>query len=683
MRQEEQATALAKKEAEARELAFTLEIAIEAARAFVYEWNIKENKVHRRLGTNGPLPPTAPEGDPVEAFLAHVHPDDLLKMQEAIAQSLASPGRRYELNYRVIRQDGSIAWLNEAGQADAAEDGTPVRMIGITRDITELMETQTKLRESQEHLRRSMSELEQLYERAPLGLGLFDSEFRFVRVNQALADMNGFTIAEHLGKTVWDLVPGVRDSAEPALREVLEKGEIKLDVPVVGTTAAQPGVVREWREQFYPFRGDSGEIIGVGVVCEEVTERIRLERDLQTSECHLRSLNETLERRVEEEIGRREEAWAALVQSQKLDALGQLTAGIAHDFNNIVAAMASGFNLIQGWSDDERVREVARLGSDAAHKGAELVKGLLAFARQQVLSPRSVELHAQIKQIAPLIRQSLGHTIKLHINCPKSIGAVHVDPVQLETALINLAINARDAMPVGGDLWISAVRSLPHDPKRPAELGDEPTIAITVRDSGHGMSSDVLNHALDPFFTTKSAGKGTGLGLAMVHGFAKQSLGALGIESEPGKGTSITLYLPCADPPLDYDAPPQESAPAPPSRSERSILVIDDDDLVRAMTSFQLKELGYRVSVASGGDDALKLLEQGEKFDLVLCDFIMPVADGPTVAARIRGKWPSLPIVFMTGHADRERIKGETVLEKPFTAERLAEHIELHFSRSR
>lgn len=664
------------KDAKARELAFTLELAVEAARAFVFEWNIKEDKVHRRGGLPGPLPATAPEGDPLDTFLARVHPEDLPRMQAVIEQSLASPGQRYELNYRVIREDGSVAWLNEAGQADAGDDGTPVRMIGITRDITDQMETQMKLRESQGQLQRSMSELEQLYERAPLGLGLLDKDLRFVRINQALADINGFSIADHLGKRVWDLVPGVRESAEPGLREVLETGEAKLDVPVVGITAAQPGVVREWREQFYPFRGEDGEVVGVGLVCEEVTERIRLERELRISEGRLRALNETLERRVDEEVERREDAQAALVQSQKLDALGQLTAGIAHDFNNIVAAMASGFHLIGSWSSDERVREVARHGTEAAQRGGELVKRLLAFARQQVLSPRSVDLRAQIELFAPLIRQSLGHGIRLHVDFPNGIGAVHADPVQLESALINLAINARDAMPEGGDLWISARASSPQDPKRPAELQDRPAIAITVRDSGSGMAPAVLRRAREPFYTTKESGKGTGLGLAMAHGFTQQSRGAMTIESAPGQGTAVALFLPCAEPPTG-GGDEQAAAPAPPPHSAR-ILVIDDDDPVRKVTALQLQEMGYHVAQAAGCDEALALLADDDRFDLVLCDFVMPGADGAVVAARIRSRWPRLPIVFMSGHADRDRIVGEAILDKPFTPQELAWHVARH-----
>jgi PAS domain S-box-containing protein len=230
----------------------------------------------------------------VEDFLAFVHPDDLPKMRKVIELSLDQPGRRYEVNYRVVGADGAIAWLNEVGRAEAGPDGAPRRMVGVSRDVTDVMETQIRLTQSQEDLQQNMSELEQLYARAPLGLGLLDSQMRWVRINEALAEMNGIPVADHLGKTVWDLLPDLRSSAEPALRDVLDKGRMMLDVPVVGTTAAQPGVMREWREQFYPIRNRVGAVIGIGIVCEEVTERIRLEREVRESEEHLRQVLDQL-----------------------------------------------------------------------------------------------------------------------------------------------------------------------------------------------------------------------------------------------------------------------------------------------------------------------------------------------------------------------------------------------------
>jgi PAS domain S-box-containing protein len=536
-------------------------------------------------------------------------------------------------------------------------------MLGVTSDITDHIVTRNRLIDSEHQLRRSMDELEQLYVRAPLGLGLLDRELRFVRINDALAEMNGFPAAEHIGKAVWDLLPDLRSSAEPALRQVVATGKILRDFEISGVTAARPGEVRHWREQFYPLRGDDGTVLGIGIICEEVTERKRQDQALRDSEGHLRTLNEQLEKRVEEEIGRREAALAALHQSQKLDALGQLTAGIAHDFNNLVAAMAGGFSLVQRWTrNDERVQEVARQGLIAAGRGADLVKHLLAFARKQHLAPRRVNLADLLEEAEPLLRQSTGSRISVRIACPEVCPDVEVDVAQLETALMNLAINARDAMPDGGVLDITVAEP-------------EPGIAaIVVRDRGGGMPADVLDRAREPFFTTKQPGKGTGLGLAMVHGFAEQSGGSLRITSEPGEGTTVELRLPSSGPAEAALAPATAEA-ARDSAAIRSILLVDDDDLVRTMTCRQLQELGYEVLAVPGAKAALAALDSGRRFDLMLCDVVMPGEDGPSLVARVRGRPAAPRVIFMTGHADRRRLTGERVLEKPFSLDQLIEAI--------
>jgi signal transduction histidine kinase len=428
---------------------------------------------------------------------------------------------------------------------------------------------------------------------------------------------------------------------------------LRFDTPV--RVAGERVVIVDF--QLAPLRDEDGQITHIVASGVPVDERIAAEQQL-------RSLNRSLEQRVAEEVERREAAMSALVQSQKLDALGQLTAGIAHDFNNVVAAISGGFHLVQKWSRQDKVKEVARLGADAAKRGSELVKHLLAFARQQVLAPRSVDLHELIENIMPLIAQSLGRGITLKVDCPADIGMVLVDPVQLETALINLAVNARDAMPGGGDLLIAGC---------PAHDGE--AIAITVRDTGEGMSPEVLSRALEPFFTTKEQGKGTGLGLAMVHGFARQSGGALAVESRVGHGTSVTLTLPRAVE-AQGDAAPAEAVDQPGPAHGRAILLIDDDDLVRTVTSHQLQDMGHRVVEASSGDMAISLLADDCDVDLVLCDVVMPRESGPAVAARIRKLWPGTPIVFMTGHANRDQLKGEAILDKPFTPRQLAEHLE-------
>jgi CheY-like chemotaxis protein len=360
------------------------------------------------------------------------------------------------------------------------------------------------------------------------------------------------------------------------------------------------------------------------------------------------------------------------VQSQKLEALGQLTSGIAHDFNNIIAAIAGGFSVIERRIQDPRVAEVARHGAQAAERGGALVRQLLAFARQQSLAPLVVDLRALLREAEPLIARSLGPGVEVEIRCPDGLGRLRLDPVQLETALINLAVNARDAMPRGGHVRIEARACPPDEAGRPSELGPRPGVAIAVSDTGGGIPPEILARVVEPFFTTKGPGRGTGLGLAMVHGFVGQSEGALRIASEPGEGTTVTLYLPEA-----AEALPESPRALPEPMALRAapgmtVLLVDDDPAVRGVTAAQLSDLGYAVLEADGAPEALSLLGAGVPVDGVLTDVAMPGQDGISLAAEIRHRRPDLPILFMTGHADRARLLGEAVIDKPFSLPTLA-----------
>ena len=410
---------------------------------------------------------------------------------------------------------------------------------------------------------------------------------------------------------------------------------------------------------------------------------------LEQSREQYRILNERLEERVAErtaalqkanarladEVRRREATQAALVQAQKLEALGQLTSGIAHDFNNIVAAISGGFSVIERRTSDPRLIEVSRHGVKAAERGAALVKQLLAFARQQVLTPVTVRLPNLLAEAEPLLRRSVGPAIDLKVDCPETLWPVRVDPVQLETALINLAVNARDAMPDGGTLVMEARPCPVGAADHPSELGFRDAVAIRVIDDGCGMPPDILRHVVEPFFTTKGPGKGTGLGLPMVHGFAHQSGGTLKIESEPGRGTVVTLYLPQSDA-MDEEASAAETVrDISRHHGNATILLVDDDEQVRAVTAAQLSDLGYTIIEARSGQDALDKLEARPSVDAVLSDVVMPGMDGPAMAAVLATRRPALPILFMTGRADLSKLAGQAVIEKPFTPSKLAHAI--------
>ena len=441
-----------------------------------------------------------------------------------------------------------------------------------------------------------------------------------------------------------------------------------------------------------PVRDEAGRIVewvGTGI---DNHDFVILREELAASRGAIEQANADLERRVVErttqlqrtnqrlrtEIERREAAQAQLVQAQKLEALGQLTSGIAHDFNNVIAAISGGFEIIARRSSDPRISEISRHGADAAKRGGQLVKQLLAFARQQVLEPRMVDICRVLNEAKPLLAQSVGAGVALEINCSAELPVVRVDPVQLETALINLAANARDAMPGGGTLTISAELCPSDIEGRPAELGGSNALALRVEDSGCGMTPEVLQRVMEPFFTTKAVGKGTGLGLAMVHGFVVQSGGALRIESHVGNGTAITIFLPALPVgTLVAEDGVSDRAKTVETGNGEAILLVDDDPSVRAVTAAQLADLGYRVVEAGSGAEALALIAR-DRFELVLTDVVMPDMDGVTLAGAIRDGGRTCPVLFMTGHADRNRLIDEAVLDKPFALDALARTVARH-----
>ena len=617
-----------------------LEYALAAAQMMAWDWEPETDTIeHTALGHD-----VARRVSSRSSFLQIIHPDDRARVEEECLRDFLT-GEQCRVEFRYVAPDGSVRWVQAYGRASDDPDRRR-RMRGVVFDVTARHDAETRLRESETRLWQSLMELEQLYAQAPLGLAMLDRDLRFLRINKALATINGFSIEEHLGRWVWDLVPEVRAEAEPPLRKVLDTGEPLLDVRIVGTTAAQPGVEREWREHFYPMKDEIGATIGVGIVCEEVTERVRLERELRT-------LNETLETRVAEEVERRETAMAALAQAQKMKALGQLTSGIAHDFNNLIQAISGGFTLIEKWSDNPRVKEVARQSVRAAERGSSLVRQLLAFARKQRMEQQIVDLTLLLPETKAFLERAAGNRHTVQLTCETGACCVRIDPGLLESALINLVVNARDAMPDGGIIDLSATT----DPQTPCH------VLIAVRDSGGGMSPDVLTRATEPFFTTKANAGGTGLGLAMVHGFAEQSGGEMLIDSTPGVGTTITLRLPCASP----EAIRQDLAPLVSAADGRGhVLLVDDDDLVRSTVAFMLQDAGFAVTQAESGEAALALASGDHGFDVMLTDVAMPGLDGPGLVAQLRAGGWARPVVFMTGHARDHVLDAETVLHKPF-----------------
>ena len=375
--------------------------------------------------------------------------------------------------------------------------------------------------------------------------------------------------------------------------------------------------------------------------------------------------------RLRNEIAERERAEDALRQAQKLESLGQLTSGVAHDFNNLLQAVVGNIEMAEARIADPAARHSLGRATQSAERGAKLTAQLLAFSRKQHLAPKPVDVNALVSGAGDMLFRTMGTSIRIETVLEAGAWPALVDPTQIEMVILNLALNGRDAMANGGRLTLSTANVA--SASRPAELAAGDYVMIAVTDTGTGMSDAVLAKAFEPFYTTKDVGKGSGLGLSMVHGVAKQSGGCVTIESRLGVGTTVRVYLPRAS-----MAPTSLNAPhlSPPrAASDRVVLVIDDDPAVREVTVQSLQCLGYQTLEAQDGASALEMLDRGARADLLVVDVAMPGMTGIEVVRRARERRPGLRALFVTGYAALHRgeaFNGELLIEKPYTVHRLA-----------
>jgi signal transduction histidine kinase len=473
------------------------------------------------------------------------------------------------------------------------------------------------------------------------------------------------------------------------LPEVVEQGFVALldqvyrsGEPFIGYNVAVDFVRKGVRQKrildfiYHPTRDLEGHIDGIFVQATDVTDRSQAEAALQ-------SLNATLEQRVVSEVGERMRAEEQLRQAQKMDAIGQLTGGIAHDFNNMLAVVIGALNLMQrrlakGDTDVTRYIEAA---TDGANRASALTQRLLAFSRQQPLNPSAIDANKLVTSMTELLGRTLGEHVQIETVLGAGLWRTFADNVQLESAIINLAVNARDAMPEGGKLTIETANASV-DAVYGAENGVAPGqyIVICVTDSGTGMTPEIMAQAFDPFFTTKEVGKGTGLGLSQVFGFVRQSGGHVKLYSETGHGTTVKVYLPRFYGAADEAEAPGSDVIRDGSRTE-SILVVEDDPRVRAFSSEALRELGYSVTTATNGADALRQIEAGLQIDLLFTDMVMPEMNGRQLAEAALARLPHIKVVFTTGYAPNAAVHNgvleanEAHLHKPFTLDQLAAKI--------
>jgi signal transduction histidine kinase/CheY-like chemotaxis protein len=387
-------------------------------------------------------------------------------------------------------------------------------------------------------------------------------------------------------------------------------------------------------------------------------------------------LNEANER-LQAEMAEHRTTEAALRQAQKFEAIGHLTGGIAHDFNNLLTVVIGNLSLARGRvAADPALVRLLEGALQSAERGVGLIQRLLGFARRQRLDPRSIDVHGLVAGIDPLLRQTLGQSIDLVIAASADLAPAQVDANQLELAILNLAINARDAMPGGGSLRIG-LENRRSDRAAPPEVKPGDYVAISIADTGTGMDEATLARAFDPFFTTKEAGVGSGLGLPMVQGFAAQSGGAVQIRSGPGAGTTVELWLPKADaPPVEAPAAPSPVDAEPPHGSGGILLCDDDADVRRFICEF-LTSAGYAVQVANDGGTALHLLDHGAEVELLIVDYAMPGMNGLETIRRARERRPGLKPLLITGYAGAVagNVTGIPMLRKPFAPAELARRV--------
>ena len=518
----------------------------------------------------------------------------------------------------------------------------------------ELAETVARLEKSHEivaGVTREKQEttmlLDVVLESSPIGFAFHDRELRYTRINPALAAMARLPASEHIGRTPAEVHPDVASLVEPLLSRVLASGEPIANVPI--SRSVENGTVSEhhFLASFFPCKGPSGEIDGVGVVVLDTTERKQMEEQL--------------------------------LQSQKMEAVGRLAGGVAHDFNNILTAIKSYSELLiedmgAGRGRVEDVKEIR----EAADRAATLTRQLLAFSRQQMLRPRVLDLNTTVRDLKNMLDRVIGEHIELNTRLAPDLGMLTADPGQIEQILMNLVVNARDAMPDGGkvDIETANVELDGEYGRTHAATPAGSYVLLAVSDSGHGMSRETQKRIFEPFFTTKEKGQGTGLGLSTVYGIVKQSGGAIWVYSEEGRGTTFKIYLPRVNALVESAT----QTVAANGRGKETILLVEDEAAVRAVASRVLRRSGYTVIEAGNGIEALRQCEErGTEVDLIITDIVMPEMGGFELANRVRRARPGARILFTSGYTENAVLRrsfvepGEAFLEKPFTPADLAQ----------
>jgi two-component system, cell cycle sensor histidine kinase and response regulator CckA len=609
-----------------------LQTALRAAQIYLWHWDISSDELRLQHYFN-----PSPKIGTYSSFLEQVHPEDGDKIRQAVSRAFEE-GLPYHAEYRDFTRQGETRWNISRGVLQYDEVGRPLSLIGVEQDITEQKQAEAALRASEEKFNKA-------FHSSPAAMAITNLPAgQFIEVNHNFLRMTGYSREEVLHRTPGELNLWRHSEERDQLWEQF-------------TTQ---GFLREYE---FSFRSRSGEI-GVALISVEVIE-------LNGEQCGLCSIHNITERKHMEE---------QLRQAQKMEAVGRLAGGVAHDFNNLLTVIFGNCAfLLDNLEPGHPRRHDAEQIQTAAERAASLTRQLLAFSRKQHLQPQLLNLNLVIANLEKILSRLIGEDVELVTRLEPNLGLVKADPGQLEQVLLNLAVNARDAMPQGGKLifettniYLDTAYTQQHFGRRAG-----PHLLLTVSDTGVGMDAMTREHIFEPFFTTKETGKGTGLGLATVHGIINQSGGHIWVYSEPGYGTTFKIYLPQVEgivTPAEPEFTPVRTLPV-----SATILLVEDEKLLREVAERSLEENGYHVLVAENSQIALQYADDYQNaIDLLLADVIMPGGmNGPQLAKVLTSRWPALKVIYMSGYTNdmiafyEVLESGLNFLQKPFTPKTL------------
>jgi len=609
--------------------------AVQIARMGFLDWNLKTNQIVLSSEVcilYGLTPGTQVD---VEQIVAMTHPDDLEIVKENLDMAIQGI-RDYDIDHRIVRPDGSVLWVHARADVERDKDDIPISLMGTVVDITEH-------RQAEEELQDSKALIDEYFALAPVAMAFCDTEMRYVKLNQELADINGLSIKEHIGKRPSDILPKELAMAiEEEYETVMRTGQAIDNEEISGETIAQPGIIRHWLHSYFPILRADKSLMGIGVTLIEISKIKKVEEQLR--------------------------------QSQKMEALGTLSGGIAHDFNNIIYPIFIYGNLLleKFDADSEEYSDLIEITS-AAQRAKDLVSQVLMFSRRSKIVKQVCDIGPIIQEAMKLVRAAFPANITIEKNIPDRIVPVFCDSSQMYQVVVDICTNAGQAILNSGKITIA----LDSSEFEGIVCFDGTEIhgnycRLTVADSGVGMDDQTQTKIFDPFFTTREVGKGTGLGLSTVFGIVQEHDGGITVSSQPGKGTTFEVFLPLAKGPVEK--PTEIRGSVQDHAGSENILFVDDEKSIINSVRSCLERAGYNVTAVAKGQEALDIFAKDlGRFDLVVTDLTMPNMTGEQLSHELMRLRPGTPVILCTGHGtaiSRERSDAvgiTAILHKPLT----------------